>query len=147
MSTADRIITLSRRIDAPVERVFSYWTSPELIAHWYAPVDDWVVGEARIAPGVGGGYRISFGPGPDGTAYTESGTYTAYDPPHHLAWEGTVEGDGESNTSVIDVVFASDGMGTLVTVTETGLTAEVADEHSQGWEWGLENLEKAVLAG
>lgn len=147
MSTADRSITLSRRIDAPIEKVFSYWTSPELIAHWYAPVDDWVVGEARITPGVGGGYSVSFGPAPEGTAYTESGTYTAYDPPHRLTWEGTVEGDGESNTSFIDVVFARDGDATLVTVTETGLTAEVADEHSQGWEWGLESLEKAVLAG
>lgn len=145
--TNDRTITITRLIAAPIHTVFSYWTSAELIVSWYAPVDDWVVGHAEITPGVGGGYLVRFGPAPEGDAYTEAGTYTAYDEPHRLSWEGTVEGDDVSDTSFIDVVFSAEGDGTLVTVTETGLTAESADEHTQGWEWGLASLERAVLAG
>ena len=44
-----REITLTRRIAADAATVFSFWTDPALIARWYAPVDEWLVGDAQTA--------------------------------------------------------------------------------------------------
>jgi uncharacterized protein YndB with AHSA1/START domain len=139
--TADRSITVTRRIGAPPETVFRYWTEPELVRGWYAPVDDWVVGTADITPGVGGGYHIAFGPAPAGDAYTEKGTYLVYEAARRLVWDGTVEGEGaDDGVSRIEITFDADGDGTLVTVVESGLSADTAEGHEQGWTAGLDKL-------
>ncbi len=143
--TADRSITVTRRISAPPETVFRHWTDPELVRGWYAPVDDWIVGTADITPGVGGGYHITFGPPPAGDAYSEKGVYLVYETARRLVWDGTVEGDGaDRSVSRIEITFAEDGDGTVVTVVESGLAADSAAEHEQGWTTGLEKLADAI---
>ncbi|MBN9140148.1 MAG: SRPBCC domain-containing protein [Micrococcales bacterium] len=145
--TADRSITVTRRISAPPATVFRYWTDPQLVRGWYAPVDEWIVGTAEITPGVGGGYHITFGPAEDADAYTEKGSYLVYDPPHRLMWDGTVEGEGaDDGVTRIEITFAEDGDGTLVTVVESGMSAATAEEHEQGWAAGLEKLAATVEA-
>lgn len=141
----DHIITLHHTITADIETVFNAWVTPEILTTWYAPVEGWVVGHAEVEPGVGGHYRISFGPPPAGDAYTEEGTYTVFEPVHRLAWTGTVTGDGEGDILEISVTFESHGERTVVTVTETGLrTAEAFEEHSEGWRATLAQLSVAL---
>jgi uncharacterized protein YndB with AHSA1/START domain len=136
----DRTITLSQTINATIETVFNAWVTPEILKTWYAPVEDWVVGHAEVEPGVGGHYRISFGPPPSGDAYTEEGTYTVFEPVQRLAWTGTVTDDTDDILE-FTATFESLGERTIVTVTETGLsTAEAFDDHTGGWSTALAQL-------
>ena len=35
----DNVLEMERLIPAPPERVFEYWTEPELVAKWFGPGD------------------------------------------------------------------------------------------------------------
>lgn len=142
----DRTVTLSRRIAAAPDAVWAAWTTAEGLRSWYAPVDTWIVGDASVDARVGGGYRVTFGPEPDGDAYVEEGTYTIVDPITRLGWDGRVSGEGMDDSSRIDITFTPDGGGTLVAVVESGLSEDSAADHEEGWAWALERLEGA-LAG
>ena len=37
----NKIITISAEVNAPVEKVWEYWTEPEHIAQWAFASDDW----------------------------------------------------------------------------------------------------------
>jgi uncharacterized protein YndB with AHSA1/START domain len=64
----DRSIVLSRMLEAPRERVFELWTSPEHLANWWGPNGFTVTThEADIRPG--GSWRFTMH-GPDGTDYS-----------------------------------------------------------------------------
>lgn len=142
----DRTITLKQTINADIETTFNAWVTPEILKTWYAPVEDWVVGSAEVTPGVGGHYRITFGPPPAGDAYTEEGTYTVFEPVHRLSWTGTVT-DGTDDSLEISVAFESHGERTTVTVTETGLsTDEAVEEHTEGWVATLAQLSSTLDA-
>ncbi len=144
--TGDRTIALERTFRAPRETVFRCWTEPELLKTWYSPVDEWIVGHAEVTPGVGGGYLVRFGPAPDGDAYAEEGTYRVFDAPARLVIEGTVAGEDMQEASLIEVRFLEEDSGTRVVVTETGLSAEAASEHEQGWQGCLDHLEASLAA-
>jgi uncharacterized protein YndB with AHSA1/START domain len=63
----DRSIVLSRMLEAPRERVFELWTSPEHLANWWGPNGfTLTTHEANIRPG--GSWRFTMH-GPDGTDY------------------------------------------------------------------------------
>ena len=47
-------ITVSATINAPVEKVWNYWTSPEHITQWYNASDDWHAPRAENDVQVGG---------------------------------------------------------------------------------------------
>ncbi|MCC4909548.1 SRPBCC domain-containing protein [Microbacterium sp. cx-59] len=144
MTANDRSITLTRTYARPPADVFEVWVDPESLRHWYAPVEGWVVGSAEVSPGVGGSYTVTFGPPPEGDAYREHGTYTAFDAPHHLAWTGTLEGEGDL-TLRTEVTFAAHGEGTLVTLTEQELPDDAtAEEHTEGWTTALKHLAKLL---
>ena len=143
----DRTVTLTRRIAASVDAVYAAWTTESGLRTWYAPVEGWVVGEARVDARVGGGYRVTFGPAPAGDAYVEEGTYTIVEPGARLVWNGTVTGDDASDVSHIEVTFTPDGDGTLLTVVEKGLSADAADMHEQGWSEALDRLEVVLAPG
>ncbi|MGV8969923.1 MAG: SRPBCC family protein [Microbacteriaceae bacterium] len=142
----DLSITVTHTVAADIETTFNAWVTPEILTTWYAPVYGWIVGSAEVTPGVGGHYRVSFGPPPLGNDYTEEGTYTAFEPPVHLEWNGSVTDEGGENLH-ISVSFEARGTSTLVTVVEAGLTTtEAAEEHTEGWTAALAKL-SATLQG
>lgn len=145
MTQDDRSITITHRYSQPVAQVFAAWVDPDLLRRWYAPVEGWVVGSAEVIPGVGGSYTVTFGPAPAGDDYRESGTYTVFDPPHRLAWTGTVEGEdmegAETDELSVEVTFSEVGSATVVTIVERGFSRdEVAEEHTEGWTETLRAL-------
>ncbi len=145
MTESTRTVTVTRRIERPIDAVFDAWVSPEWLTRWYAPVDDWIVGSAEVVEGVGGHYRVSFGPAPEGTEYEEEGTYLEFERPRRLVWEGTVS--SEESTLRTEVTLVADGDATVVTVIETGLTTdESAEEHTEGWATGLDRLDAVLTA-
>jgi uncharacterized protein YndB with AHSA1/START domain len=142
----DRSVTLIRRFAASPDAVWKAWTDAEVLRTWYAPLEGWIVGHATVDARVGGGYRAAFGPEPDGDLYVEEGTYTVVEPGERLAWQSRLTGEGASEESLIELVFAADGDGTLLTIVESGLSEQSVEDHEMGWTGALDRLEALLAA-
>jgi uncharacterized protein YndB with AHSA1/START domain len=71
--TSDRELVLTRLINAPREKVFRAWTSPELLRQWVAPLPYTTpVAELDVRPG---GANLIVMRGPDGTDLPNRGVY------------------------------------------------------------------------
>ena len=57
METKERtVITVSNTVNAPVDKVWEYWTRPEHITKWNHASDDWHTPWAKNDPWTGGGF-------------------------------------------------------------------------------------------
>ena len=122
------------RIAAPPEAVFAYFTDPERLVRWMGR-------EATIDSRPGGGFRIRYN-----DTDVASGRYVAVEPPHRLsftwAWEAA---DGTPRESgLVEVTLLADGEGTLLRLVHSGLDAEEARSHAEGWDHFLPQLIKKV---
>jgi uncharacterized protein YndB with AHSA1/START domain len=142
----DRSVTITRRFNATPDAVWAAWTIESSLRTWYAPLEGWIVGNATVDARVGGGYRVTFGPEPDGDLYVEEGTYTVVEPVTRLGWDSRLTGDGTSEASRIDLTFTPDGEGTILDIVESGLSEESVADHELGWTGALDRLEE-LLAG
>lgn len=142
----DRSVTLTRRFAASPDTVWAAWTTEAALRTWYAPLEGWIVGDATVDARVGGGYRVTFGPEPDGDLYVEEGSYTIVDPVVRLAWDARLTGEGVTEESRIEIGFAADGDGTVLTIVESGLSEQSVADHETGWTGALDRLEEFVAA-
>ena len=85
----DNVLEMERLIPAPPERLFEYWTEPELVAKWFGP-GDFDVSNSQLDLRPGGKWRTTIW-SPEGKLRTVSGVYSAIDPPRLLvftwAWD------------------------------------------------------------
>jgi glutathione S-transferase len=126
-SDAAPVLELSRRFDAPPERVFDAWLGSRW-GEWLGPAGVRcanATGEARV----GGAYKITMIL-PDGGGAEVSGVYLELARPRTLAFTWLGCGGGES---VVRVDFRPDGDGTLMTLRHTSLTADSRDGAAAGW--------------
>lgn len=122
-------LELSRRVDAPPERVFDAWLSKEW-GEWLPPRG------ARcevvlIEPRVGGRYQVSMTM-PDGRTVEISGVYRELVRPEKLVftWLGTYN----SQETLITLTFRPDGTGTQMKMRQDGFAdAQLRDGYNSGW--------------
>jgi uncharacterized protein YndB with AHSA1/START domain len=141
----DVVLQLSRRYDAPRERVFDAWTSPEVLKDWWAAQPTWhgEIAEVDLRPG--GAYRLGMKDPESGTVHIVAGEYKEVNRPEKLAftwaWEGhPLEPDGSSVT-LVEIDFVQDGDATEVTLTHSGFASEeISESHSHGWNGCLDSL-------
>ena len=144
MSETGTEMRLERRFDAPVERVFEAWTSPEVLRRWWAARPDFDCPEAEVDLRVGGRYRLAMRSA-EGETRVVAGEYTAVAPPERLAYTWAWEG-GEMGDTLVTVEFHPDGDGTRVVLTHSGFPDEREREmHGHGWAGCLDNLASRVL--
>jgi len=93
-------IRLERIIDAPRERVWKAWTTPDQLAQWFAPKPfKLIVGKMDFCPG--GRFKMAMR-GPDGNDFPFAGTYREIVPPERLVWTGEFsEGPADQMTVVL----------------------------------------------
>ena len=135
-------LTLKRRIKAPPAQVFSAWTDPKKIVHWFGPAGT-TVGSVRaeLDVRVGGRFQVSFKTD-DGEFHKVGGVYREVVPDSRLvfswAWHTTPERE-----SLVTVTVAADGDGTLLTLHhEQFFDQKARDGHEHGWTGTLEKLER-----
>ena len=134
-------LTLTRRINAPAEKIYAAWTEPDNLIRWFGP--------ASVTPGslaadidarVGGRYRISFDTS-TGEHHDVSGVYREVQPNRRLvftwAWHSTPERE-----SLVTISMQPEGSGTLLTFLHEQFADETArDNHERGWNELLAKLE------
>lgn len=125
---ADGSVELSRRFDAPPERVWAHWTDPERMAAWLGPVEG--------TPGPGAEFVLRMEPEASATC-----AVTAWDPPAllELVWHYT----GEPPTTV-RVELAPDAGGTLLRLRHE--RTDLPLDYLAGWHAELDLL-AAELSG
>jgi uncharacterized protein YndB with AHSA1/START domain len=133
-------LTIKRRLNAPPAKVYSAWTDPEKIKHWFGPGATRCT-HAQFDLRVGGRYQI-VATSPDGERHEVGGVLRELVPNEKLvytwAWHSAPERE-----SLVTVIFKPDGDGTLLTLTHEQFADEPArDRHQAGWNGALDKLER-----
>lgn len=147
----DRVVTVSRTLDAPRKVVFEAWTDPYHVAKWWgpkgftAPRCEW---DARP----GGAISIDM-QGPDGTIHPMRGEIREIVSPEKLIFVSIVDdADGVLLFEVLNTVtFAEHARKTTVTV-DARVTkarpqaADALDGMEEGWSQTLDRLKDLISA-
>jgi two-component system cell cycle response regulator DivK len=137
-------VRVSRRFEAPAERVFDAWLDPETAGRWLFATPDGEMRRVAIEPWAGGRWEIVEARGGEDVLHT--GTYEAVERPERLAFTLAVPryGSGEARVAV-EIAPEGEG-GSVLTLVHTLLPEWTgrADQVAQGWERTLDGLERAL---
>lgn len=133
-----------RMIDAPPDVVFEAFTAPGGQEAFYGQDDPgWVV-ESECDLRVGGVWTITFGPGRD-RLYRHHHRFELIDRPRRLRLAtNELRPDGSSLDFTTEVTFEERYGRTLMTMSQTGLPAELRDEHSRGVPTAFARLARSI---
>ncbi len=140
MSNSEKTqITVATTINAPVEKVWNLWTSPEAIIKWNNASDDWHTPKAENDLRVGGRfvYRME---AKDGSMGFDFGA--AYDEVKTNELIAYTLGDGRKVT----VTFTGSGNETTVTEIFDAEGTHSVEMQQTGWQAILDNFKKYVEA-
>ena len=141
----DNVLEMERLIPAPPERVFEYWTEPELVAKWFGP-GDFDVPSSQLDLRPGGKWRTTIR-SPEGQLRTVSGVYSTIEPPRRLvftwAWDDD-NGVRGHETQVTVTLEPTPGGTRLRLVQEDFQNREVRDRHNGGWASSLSKLQRVA---
>ena len=126
----DRVLRMTRRFDAPPERVFDAWLDAALVRKWLftTPADEQYT--AELDPRVGGTYTITARRG--GVDYIAVGEYLEIDRPHRLVLTFAMPQFAPDVDRLI-VELAPDGGGCMMTFTQEGLPPGYKEASESGW--------------
>ena len=128
-------IEIRRRLPAPVEEVFRWWTEADRLREWMSPVG---TVEAEVDLRVGGSLRIVMRG--DGRVIDHVGEYVEIDPPRRLVftWVSAFTG---AEPSLVTVELEPEGEGaTQLRLVHSQLPESIAASHRDGWGAMLDRL-------
>lgn len=130
-------ITITTRIEAPIEKIWRYWTQPEHIKQWAHASDDWVAPSATNDVRVNGKFTTRMEAKDGSTGFDFGGVYTAVDLYKKIAY---TMGDGRT----VNITFAPEGGGYTVTETFEAENENSLEMQKVGWQAILDNFKKYV---
>lgn len=119
----DRELTITRRFHAPRDLVFSAWTDPAHLPHWWGP-KGFTITVQEIDIRAGGVWRYIMH-GPDGTDYDNRIEYIEVVPPEKLVYS---HGGGDDEDFRVTVDFAEESGTTQLTMRMLFKSAEELDK-------------------
>lgn len=125
------------RIDAAPEAIFPFLTDPQKIVRWKGV-------DATLEASPGGVYRVNV----TGVKHAV-GEYLEVDAPNRVVFTWGWEGDEQlpPGSSTVTIELISDGDGTIVRLTHSGLPEGADAAQLQGWEHFLPRLAIAASGG
>ncbi|HEX5092694.1 MAG TPA: SRPBCC domain-containing protein [Burkholderiales bacterium] len=138
-------VTVTRRFEAPRERVFDCWTRAEHLAHWFGPAG-FVIHSVEADPRPGGAFRLCLR-SPGGADYWVRGSYVEVEAPSRLVVQCLADDARgvERLSETITVTLADAHGGTRLTLRAeaSGAGEEAArmlGGMTQGWHETLDRL-------
>jgi uncharacterized protein YndB with AHSA1/START domain len=137
MENQAQAITIANTINAPVEKVWKFWTSPEHIVKWNAASDDWHTPRAENDLRKGGKF-LSRMEAKDGSfGFDFGGVYDDVRTNELIAY--TI-GDGRK----VSVSFSPSGNETKIVTTFEAESVNPIEMQRGGWQAILDNFKKYV---
>jgi len=139
METQAKTITVETAVNAPIERVWKFWTTPDHIKKWNNASDDWHTPSATndLKPGGTFNYRMEAKDGSFGFDF--GGIYDDIKTNELITY--TI-GDGRK----VKIVFTSNGNQTKVEETFEAENVNSLELQKNGWQAILDNFKKYTEA-
>lgn len=138
------MLVMKHTFNAPIERVFDAWSTPEIMAEFMGPGE--TTASANVDARVGGAYRIVMRK-PDGEELIAYGTYREFDRPTRIVctWQWEEDDPALAKETLLTLEFAPRGSQTALTLThENFRDAQQRDNHAGGWGQILPQLERVL---
>ena len=131
-------ITVETTIDAPVEKVWHAWTTPEDITQWNAASDDWHTTKASVDLRVGGTFSSRMEAKDGSMGFDFAGTYT------RIVEKELIECAFGDRAMLVEFLPGKNG----VTVRETFDAEEThsIEQQRAGWQAILDNFARHVAS-
>lgn len=140
METANKTkITVESTVNAPVEKVWQYWSAPEHITQWCAASDDWHTPRAENDLRTGGKFNSRMEAKDGSFGFDFGGVYDNVK--EHEIIDYTI-GDGRT----VQVRFKADGNKTKVVETFEAESINPVEMQRGGWQAILDNFKKYTEA-
>jgi len=135
METQNKTVTIENTINAPVEKVWEYWTKPEHIIKWNNASDDWHTPRAENDLRVGGSFVARMEAKDGSMGFDFGGTYDDVKSNEYI--EYTI-GDGRK----VKVNFTPGGGTTKVVESFEAENTHPVEMQRAGWQSILDNFKK-----
>lgn len=130
-------VTVQAVIQAPVEKVWSYWTEPEHITKWNQASDDWHAPRAENDLRAGGTFLTRMEAKDGSMGFDFGGVYDEVNMHERISY---TLGDGRR----VEITFAAEGQGTKVVETFDAESTHPVEFQQAGWQAIMDNFKKYV---
>lgn len=136
MDTKEKtVVTVSATVNAPVEKVWKYFTEPVHITKWCQASDDWHAPDAENDLRKDGKFRTTMAAKDGSVSFDFSGEYTDVRVNKHIAY--TMD-DGRT----VKVNFEAEGDKTRITETFEAESENPVEMQREGWQAILNSFRK-----
>lgn len=129
------IITIATTVNAPIEKVWSYWTSPDHITQWNAANEDWHTTKAENDLKVGGKFSSRMEAKDGSFGFDFGGTYTEVVTNEKITY--TLEDDRK-----VSITFTQTPEGVDVVEAFEAETQNSEELQRSGWQAILDNFKR-----
>lgn len=129
------IITVETIVNAPVEKVWNYWSDPEHITKWCQASDDWHAPYAENDLKEGGKFKTTMAAKDGSFSFDFAGVYTTVDKNKNIAY--TMD-DGRK----VSIHFTDQHETTKVVESFEAETTHSVEMQRGGWQAILDNFKK-----
>jgi uncharacterized protein YndB with AHSA1/START domain len=133
------MITVEALIQAPAEKVWSYYNEPAHIVNWNFAIDTWECPKSEVDLRAGGKFSAIMAAKDGSFSFDFWGIYDVVTEPKHLAY---TMGDGRKAT----IDFLPEGAATKVTVAFEPESQNPEEMQQGGWQAILNNFKKYTEA-
>jgi uncharacterized protein YndB with AHSA1/START domain len=131
------MITVQSTINAPIEKVWEFWTGPEHITKWNNASDDWHTPYAENDLRTGGKFKSTMAAKDGSMSFDFEGEYTLVEPNKTIKY---VMADGRK----VEVTFIETPAGVEVIESFDPETVNPEEMQRAGWQAILDNFKKYV---
>lgn len=136
METMEKtVITVENTINAPVEKVWEYWTRPEHITKWNTASEDWHTPRAENDLRVGGSFASRMEAKDGSFGFDFGGVYDAVRKNEYIEY---TLGDGRK----VKITFTANGNSTKLVESFEAESTNSAELQQRGWQAILDNFKK-----
>jgi uncharacterized protein YndB with AHSA1/START domain len=131
------LITVQVMVNAPAEKTWKCWTTPEHITHWNFASDDWHAPRAENDLQVGGKFSYRMEAKDGSLGFDFSGIFTKIEANKQLDY---LLGDDRT----VQVTFVAEGNKTIVTEVFEAEEMNSVELQQTGWQAILNNFKKYI---
>ncbi|HZG84837.1 SRPBCC family protein [Paenibacillus sp.] len=128
-------VTVQTVIQAPVEKVWKYWTEPEHIMKWCQASEEWHAPKAENDLRVGGKFMTRMEAKDGSMGFDFSGVYDVVKPHEEIAY--TMEDERK-----VEIIFMNEGDRTKVVETFDAESSNPVEMQQAGWQAIMDSFKK-----